>query len=242
MDSEAFRGSEPFSAVSHALAFIFAVWGAWRLCRMARIVRTRITLGIFGVSMMFCYAASALFHAVPRDERLFRTLLFLDHACVFALIAGTITPIAVCVLRGFWRIYGLVWAWGFAALGIVLQPVLNDAPSWMASAIYLTMGWGVLVMMIPTVRAASAGAAGRVIGGGAIYSIGAVCDMLRWPVIWPGVIGHHEVFHVFVMAGSYCHYRFMIKVIISREDLSEPEPESFPGKRSMSIAESSEFA
>ena len=142
-----------------------------------------------------------------------KQLQICDHIGIYLLIAGTYTPIAWTLMRGRWRYGTLAFAWGSATLGITMHFVWNDLPIWLTTGLYLTMGWGSLLCYIELARHLPFRTLRPLVLGGALYSVGAIIHVLQWPVLWPGVIGAHEIFHVFVVAGSIVHYLFMLQVI-----------------------------
>ena len=165
---------------------------------------------MFGFCLIFCSAGSFLYHSVPaRLARPFRTI---DHIGIYLLIAGTVTPIALVVLRGKWRIGLLGGIWALALAGIILG-LTTVLPISVMTVFYLVMGWVGGIVYFELVKYLSQAAVRPIWIGGLFYSIGAVCNRMNWPVLWPGVFGAHEVFHLFVIAGSAWHYYFMLSVL-----------------------------
>jgi hemolysin III len=137
----------------------------------------------------------------------------MDHVGIYMLIAGTYTPIAWTFLRRHWRrgVLGLVWLW--AALGITIRLTYETQPPWLSTAFYLGMGWGALFCYFEVARRLSHRAMIPIVAGGVLYSLGAIFNLLHGPVLWPGVFQAHELFHLFVVAGSMCHFYFMLTVV-----------------------------
>lgn len=162
---------------------------------------------IFGVSMVLLYSTSSIYHwccAVQAHAASFMQRL--DHMAIFLLIAGTYTPICVIAL-GYpigWIILALVW--GVAALGLVMKIFWMDAPVWLSCSLYLAMGWIAAFFIVPLVRALSWGSLAWLAAGGALYTAGAFIFGLERPRLRLSWFGSHELFHIFVMAGSLCHY------------------------------------
>jgi hemolysin III len=184
-------------------------------CRLARHQRFKfLSLLVFGLSLMFCYAASATFHAVPLRGDALSWFQRLDHVGIFLLIAGTYTPVACSLLRRRW-VYGTlmtVWTISLTCAGRVwFEGVL---PIWLSTSVYLAMGWGSLICYRELARTYSHRTLLPLPLGGLFYTIGALINLARWPVLIPGVFAFHEVFHLFVIAGSASHIFFMIHVVI----------------------------
>jgi channel protein (hemolysin III family) len=202
---------EPFSAISHLLgAAIFLVLGLLLLQR-GRGDRTRlIYLGVLVASYVFLFSMSGVYHMMVRGGTAHRVMERLDHSAIFVLIAGTFTPAHGLLFRGPGRWGALVLIWGAAVCGITLKTIFFDnLPEWLGVTIYLTLGW---------VGAVSAVLLGRRFGfafvkplllGGVAYSVGAFLDIFRWLVIIPGVLQPHEVCHLAVLIGAFCHFLFV---------------------------------
>ena len=167
---------------------------------------------IFGLSLVACYAGSTLFHAVhdPAHIRFFHTL---DHIGIYLLIAGSYTPVSLTVLRGRWRGFMLGIVWAFAVVGITMRLCSEQIPGIVSTSLYLIMGWLALLCYFEMLRLLSHRAMFLVVLGGVLYSIGALINLANGPILVPGVFGAHELFHVFVMAGSLAHFSFMLQYV-----------------------------
>jgi hemolysin III len=137
----------------------------------------------------------------------------MDHISIYVLIAGTYTPIAWTLLRGSWRlgVLGLVWFW--AVLGISVHATWETLPLWLSTGYYLAMGWGAVFCYFEVARGLSHRILSPIVAGGVLYSLGAVFNLLHRPVLWPGVIQAHELFHLFVVAASLLHFSFILTVV-----------------------------
>ena len=218
-----FRFREPVNAGTHCAGLILAVIGTAYLwhrgagCRPAR----RLSLLIFGLSLIFCYTTSTLFHGVRVQGAGFAIYNRLDRIGIFVLIAGTYTPLAWTLLRGWWRTLTLTTVWLITAVASGLLALGGPlAPAWM-TGLYLGMGWGVIACYAELVKVVTHRALLPLTIGGVCYSVGAVCNALHWPRLWPGVFGAHELFHLFVMAGSLAHYYLALKVAVPFEHPAE---------------------
>jgi hemolysin III len=198
---------EPFSAWTHftwMLLTLPATLALWRLARGNSLKRAGVF--VFGLTLFLCYAGSWLYHSVPAD--LAGLFAKVDHVCIFLLIAGTTTPIGLVVLGGWWRRGLLIGIWFMAALGITVRLMTNlSIPA--LSVFYVVMGWIGLAMYFELARRLTHARLRPLWIGGVFYSVGALLNCLGWPVVVPGVVEAHEVFHLFVMAGSVWHYCFI---------------------------------
>ena len=168
---------------------------------------------VFGASLFLLYATSAAYHMPRFPEKAIRILRRLDHMMIFVLIAGTYTPVCLLPLQGpwGWTLFGLVW--GLAATGIALKAVWMQAPRWLSTAIYVCMGWLVLIAFYPLARTVSPTAVALLASGGLVYTAGAVMYAVKWPPLHWRYFGFHELFHVFVLGGSCLHAAFMFQLI-----------------------------
>jgi len=165
-----------------------------------------VAFGIFGFSLIALYTASALYHLLPLSPAGVARLRRVDHMSIFVLIAGTYTPFCLLALDGAWRAGLLGLIWGLALCGILLKFLWMDAPRWLSVALYLGMGWVALVAAPALFRAVPTGGMAWVLAGALVYSAGALVYGLKRPNPIPGVFGFHEVWHLFVMVGSACHF------------------------------------
>jgi hemolysin III len=205
---------EPASTLTHGLGCVLAVLGTVVLSRRRGCDRgRRVSLLIFGLSLIACFGLSTRYHGACVSDDAVLFLRRLDHIGIYGLIAGTYTPIAWGLMRGRWRRVTLAVAWGAALMGAGTLLVGGLLPIWLSTAIYLALGWGALFMCVEIARRHPPGLILPVVQGGVLYSVGAVINLAKWPILWPGVFEAHEVFHLFVMAGSACHYAFILRVV-----------------------------
>jgi hemolysin III len=147
------------------------------------------------------------------SERI-RSFALLDYIGIYALIAGTYTAITWNLMGQRWRSTLLELVWLVAALGASSELLFGPLPLTLTTSLYLGMGWSALFCYYELARSLSHRAVAPVLLGGVLYSVGAVINLMQWPVIWPGVFGSHELFHVFVMAASATHYMFILRVVV----------------------------
>jgi hemolysin III len=184
----------------------------WRLSRGDR--AKQIALLIFGLSLTVCYAGSTLYHGVRLPPAQIALCETVDQIGIFFLIAGSYTPLAFTLLQGRWKWGSLALVWFLAAVGIALRTLIWNIPPWLYTGLYLAMGWGVVVCYFELARVLSHRALLPAVLGGVFYSIGAVINLAKWPILWPSVVGPHELFHLFVMAGTLTHFAFMVRWIV----------------------------
>jgi len=210
------RLREPVSGLTHLAGVLLALVALIVLLVTAADagrVDQLVAFGIFGFSLIALYAASALYHLLPLSPPAVARLRRLDHMTIFILIAGTYTPICLLALDGGWRAVLLGLVWTLALCGVVLKLLWMDAPRWLSVGLYLAMGWLAVVAASAIFRALPAGGIAWILGGGLVYSAGALIYGLKRPNLVPGIFGFHELWHLFVMAGSACHFWVMLHYI-----------------------------
>ncbi len=187
----------------HAVAAVGAVVLTILLCWLSRGDTPRlISMLIFGLSMIELYTVSATYHIGKWPERTRRVLRSLDHANIFVLIAGTYTPLCFNILDGWLRIAILSIIWFLAVLGVAFSVLTLRLPRWVGASLYIGMGW-VVVLALPAFLAVLPWTAvATLVLGGLLYTIGAIVYARRWPNPFPHILGFHEIFHLFVIAGS----------------------------------------
>jgi len=193
--------------VFHQYAFFASLFaGVWLILVAATGVKATVAAAVYAVSVSGLFGVSALYHRVtwaPRPRRLLRQL---DHAMIFLLIAGTYTPVGMLVLKGALAAAVLAVVWCGALAGIVLNLVWHDTPKWVAALVYVALGW-VAVAALPQLLS-RLGVVGTllIIGGGLVYSAGALVYALRRPNPAPATFGYHEIFHLLVIVGVAAHF------------------------------------
>lgn len=205
---------EPGSAITHFIGMMLAVFAAIPL-----LVKTGTTAGskefaamtIFIISMILLYGASATYHSVNLSGRPLRIFRKLDHMMIFVLIAGSYTPVCLIVLGGQLGLTMLILVWGIALIGMLIKACWITCPKWFSSVIYIAMGWVCVFAFGRLLSSLSLPAFLWLLAGGVIYTVGGVIYALKLPLFNSRhqAFGSHEVFHLFVMAGSFCHFIFM---------------------------------
>jgi hemolysin III len=208
------RIREPFNGASHLIGLLLGGAGTVMLLRMAQGREQLVALSIYGATLILLYGASTLYHTLSLTERQLRALRRLDHIAIYFLIAGTYTPIALITLdsRLGWTLLATVWL--IALAGVPFKLFYLDAPVWLSTGTYLLMGYLAMLAMIPLARAVHLGGLMWLLSGGIAYTVGAVIYSRRRPDPFPGVFGHHEIWHVLVLIGSACHFAFMVYHVV----------------------------
>lgn len=207
-----FRSAQdPVSCATHALGAVLALAGSFVLLFRA-MDGSGTVLGLacamcFCLSMIALYSASAIYHYYPGDVTtggVKRILRKLDHSMIYVLIAGTYTPFALTMLPAHKGKVFCLTLWSIAIVGILAKLLWLNAPRILTTTIYLAMGWSIL-FVIRDFEAANPACLALIALGGVCYSIGAVFYAFKWPN--PSAdLGFHEVFHLLILAGSFCHY------------------------------------
>jgi hemolysin III len=172
-----------------------------------------VAFGIFGLSLIALYSASALYHLLPLSPAGVARLRRVDHMMIFVLIAGTYTPFCLLALDGAWRVGLLTLVWSLAMCGILFKLFWIGAPHWLSVALYLGMGWVAVIAAPALFQAVPPRGMAWVLGGGLVYSLGAIVYGLRRPNPWPRVLGFHELWHLFVVVGSACHFWAVLRYL-----------------------------
>ncbi len=210
------RLREPVSGLTHLAGALFALAALGVLLARASgegRVDQFVAFGIFGISLVALYGASSLYHLLPVSPPTVARLRRWDHMMIFVLIAGTYTPICVLALRGSWSMVLLGLVWTLALCGVALKLLWMDAPRWVSVGLYLAMGWLAVIAASAIFRAIPPGGIAWILGGGLVYSVGAVIYGLKRPNLVPGKFGFHELWHLFVLGGSACHFWAMLRYI-----------------------------
>lgn len=205
---------EPGSAITHFIAMMMAVFATVPLLVKAGIQsgwENFLAMAIFMGSMILLYGASATYHSVDLTGRSLRVFRKLDHMMIFVLIAGSYTPVCLIVLGGKLGYTLLALVWGIAAVGMLVKACWITCPKWFSSVIYIAMGWVCVLVFGPLLKTLSTPAFLWLLAGGIIYTVGGVIYALKLPIFNAKhkFFGSHEVFHLFVMGGSVCHFIFM---------------------------------
>ena len=195
------RREEWWNSVTHGFGLVASVTATVLLVVFAALGGDPwliVGVSVFGTTLVLLYAASTLYHAVgsPRAKGWLRSL---DHGAIFLLIAGTYTPFVLVPLRGGWgwSLFGVVW--GFAVVGVVFKLLAAERFPRISTAVYIALGWVVVVAIVPLVRRVPAATLGWLLAGGLSYTAGTIfygCHRVPYG---------HAIWHLFVLGGSACH-------------------------------------
>ena len=205
---------EPGSAITHFIGMMLAVFAAVPLLVKAGITsdgRSFTAMAIFMTSMIMLYGASTMYHSVNLAGKRLRLFQKLDHMMIFVLIAGSYTPVCLVVLGGDSGYKLLALVWGIAIAGMMIKACWIICPKWFSSIIYIAMGWVCVLVFGQLFDTLSTAAFLWLLAGGLIYTVGGVIYALKLPIFNSKhkAFGSHEIFHLFVMGGSTCHFIFM---------------------------------
>ncbi len=188
------------AALMSAVGMVLLLWyGAGSLARV-------VTFVIYTLCLILLFSSSSAYHLLRAGPRLHEWLRRLDHSAIFLLIAGSFTPMSYLLLRPGWRwvMLGSIWAIALAGAGYKLIAGMRFRRAFVG--VYLAMGWLGVVPALLVLQALPAGAFMLLVGGGLLYSVGAILYATNWPNPLPGVFGAHEIWHLFVIAGATSHY------------------------------------
>lgn len=210
---------EPGSAITHFIAMLMALVAAAPLLIKAALTSGEssfLAMAVFMASMVLLYAASATYHSVNVPARILKIFRKVDHMMIFVLIAGTYTPVCLITLKGPQGYALLAAVWGIALAGILIKAVWITCPKWFSSILYISMGWACLSVAGQLFTLLSTPAFLWLLAGGVLYTLGGILYALKLPLFNARhrYFGSHEIFHLFVMAGSICHFIFMFGYVV----------------------------
>jgi hemolysin III len=202
--------------VSHQIAFYVALIAGAVLVAQSSDPRATVATAIYVTLLAGMFGVSATLHRSDWGPRAFGWLRRADHAMIFAFIAGTYTPLCVLGVASSRGDHLLILAWSAAGLGILRAVVWPHAPRIVSSALFVAVGW-VMIVYFPEVHAALDPVAfALVVAGGAWFTVGAAVYLFRRPDPWPDVFGYHEVFHGLIILGCICHFAAVGRVALAR--------------------------
>lgn len=209
---------EPINGFTHLAGAILSFAGL-----LALVIKTTLTsptivditaVIIFGISLVLLYSASATYHLVVASDKVISFLRKIDHSMIFILIAGSYTPFCLIALNGIegWITFGIVS--GIAICGVVFKMVWFNCPRWLSTSVYIGMGWISVFIVIPLYKSIALGGILLLLAGGISYTIGAIIYGLKPKALKFKNLGFHEIFHIFILIGSLCHYIAVFKYVI----------------------------
>jgi len=190
------------NAITHGVGLALSLAGFVVLLVLAAMrggPRHIVSCAIYGATLVCLYAASTLYHGIP-SPRLKRALRIFDHCAIYLLIAGTYTPFLLVNLRGGWgwSLLGIVW--GLAMAGIIFKFRFVDHFPFLSTTVYLLMGWLAVIALKPLLAAVPPSGLLWLLAGGLLYTLGVIF------YAWKKLPYNHVIWHLFVLAGSTCHY------------------------------------
>lgn len=207
---------DPVSALTHLIGAIltipcgiYLIWDAYMNGDKINV----LAMLVFSVSMLLLYTASTTYHIINTTKEQIYFFKRIDHIMIFIYIAGTYTPVCLGPLRGAWGYLLLGIVWFIAIFGLFIKIFWLNAPRWISTSLYVLMGWVVVIALVPLYRAISIGGVLLLLFGGISYTVGALIYVFKKPDFNFKHFGFHEIFHCFVLLGSFFHVIFMIAYI-----------------------------
>ena len=210
---------EPGSAITHFIGMVMAVFASVPLLIRAAAQPQKIyivAMSIYAASLILLYAASTTYHTFDISEKTNTILKKIDHMMISVLIAGSYTPVCLLALKGRIGIILLSIVWAIAIAGILIKAFWVYCPKWISSVLYIGMGWTCVLAFTQLLDNLSPAAFGWLLAGGIIYTVGGVIYALKLPLFNSRHknFGSHEIFHLFVMGGSACHFIVMYAYLL----------------------------
>ena len=207
------------SAITHFIGMLMAIFAAVPLIIKAAHEPSHIyiiSITVYAASLILLYAASTTYHTFNKSEKVNTLLKKIDHMMISVLIAGSYTPICLLVLKGKTGTILLSIVWGIAIVGILIKAFWVYCPKWISSVLYIGMGWTCVLAFTQILNSMSPAAFGWLLAGGIIYTVGGIIYALKLPIFnnRHKNFGSHEIFHLFVMGGSACHFIVMYAFIL----------------------------
>ena len=207
---------DPISGLTHCIGIILSVIGT-----IALLTRDSGTFSvyhaasffIFGFSMTLLYTVSTLYHWLPLSDKKLIIFRKIDHIMIFVFIAASYTPVCLITLRESWGWVIFYTVWGLTLAGFFLKLFWLKAPRFLYTSIYLLMGWIIVAAILPLSKVMPSQGMLWLALGGVFYSVGAVIYAIKKPDPLPNVFGFHEIFHLFIMAGSFSIFWMIYKYV-----------------------------
>lgn len=201
------RLREPFSGLSHLAGAVASCFGLFYLVSLVQGRLDRlVAFGVYGLSLIGMYACSAAYHLAPVSGEKLARLRKADHVAIYLLIAGTYVPICLLALKGAWG-NAMVAIEGFLALiGVLSTLFFKTTPSWLRASLYVAMGWLAIIAIGPLRQSLPPAALRWLLSGGVLFTVGAAVYSADRPHLIPGKFSAHDLWHLFVIAGTACHF------------------------------------
>ncbi|HPC87045.1 MAG TPA: hemolysin III family protein [Smithellaceae bacterium] len=207
------KTQELFNVYSHFAGAVAAVIGTVYLAIAASDSASGlVTALIYGISVVFLFSASTLYHAFKKEENELSFWRKMDRLAIFFMIAGTFTPICYFCLDGSYKWWMIAFQWGLVGVGLISQIFFPGAPRKLYAVIYLFMGWSALFTLKQMLANMSSSQAILLVTGGVSFTIGAIIYAVKKPRMIPGIFSFHELFHIMVLIGGILHYAMIYGV------------------------------
>jgi hemolysin III len=204
---------DPWSTITHFAGFIAALVGlVFLLFKTAGDPALMVCMAIYGSCTALLFLASASYHFFDLGERGNKTLRRIDHSAIFLMIAGSYVPSILYLLDGAWRVAMFSLVGGLALIGILFKMLMFNGTGKAGVVLYVLMGWVIVIPAHKMFPQLSWSVLGWLIGGGVVYTMGALVYARKWPNPTTS-FGFHEVWHLFVLGGATLHYIFTIKLL-----------------------------
>ena len=215
--------SEPFNSISHLLAAVVFFIMSVPLLKSGRgNILKLITLSVFSFAGVFMLSMSGVYHLLSPGGMGSIVMQRLDHSAIFVLIVATMTPIHQILFKGFMRWGWIIIIWSIAITSLTLKTIFfTSFPEWIGLVLFLSLGWLGAVSGAILWFKKDLAFIGFLVLGGLSYTAGAVLEFLQMPVVIPGIIRAHELFHVAVIIGLFSHWKFIYD--IANMDDREPK-------------------
>jgi hemolysin III len=207
---------EPLNGLTHFIGIIFAI-----TCLILLLTRSNgsytvlhtISFSIFGGAMVLLYTFSTLYHWLPLTGKKLEIFRKIDHIMIFVFIAASYTPVCLIILQGSWGFWIMIGVWSVTIAGFFLKIFWLNAPRYLYTAIYLLMGYFIVIAIWPLKSRMTQAALLWMALGGLFYTIGAVIYAIKKPNPWPNIFGFHEIFHLFIIGGSLSHFWMIYRYV-----------------------------
>lgn len=200
---------DPMSGLTHFIGAVLALLALIYLLSQSigqKDLVYSISYTVFGLGMIALYAASTTYHWINASDKTIKLFRKIDHIMIFVFIAATYTPVCLITLKSSWGYEILIAVWSIALFGLFKKIFWIDAPRFLSTAIYILMGWFIILAIGPLIDLMPKEGLFWMIIGGVMYTIGGIIYGIKKPNPWPDYFGFHEIFHVFVMLGSFSHF------------------------------------
>jgi hemolysin III len=209
---------EPINGLTHFIGAVLSLFALIAMLVKAYVTgSSAIAFGsvlFFGVSMILLYSASATYHSVKASDKIIKALKRVDHSMIFILIAGSYAPFCLVALNGKVGINLFLAVTICAVVGIGFKLCWVTCPRWLSSTMYIGIGWFAIVAIYPMSQVLAVAGLAWLVLGGLMYTIGGVIYALKTEKIKIWLFGRHEIFHVFIMLGTLCHFICVFAYII----------------------------